>query len=395
MKNVILGVSGGIAAYKAADLASRLVKRAIGVDVIMTEAAIRFVGTATFRALTGRPVRVDVFDEEGEITHVELAQRADLFLVAPATANTIAKLAHGLADNLLTTVALAVDCPRLVAPAMNSRMYADPAVQANIATLRDRGYQILGPAAGRLACGEEGPGRMLEAAEIEDLVMNLLEASDGLKGVEVLVTAGPTREHLDPVRFLSNASSGKMGYALAREAARRGASVTLISGPTHLRPPYGVSFQRVTTTEEMFHAVMKRFSASRVVIKAAAPADFRCGETRREKIKKQGKELSLTLVPNPDILLELGRRKRPGQILVGFAAETGGVEEKARKKLRRKQLDMIVANDVSGPENPFGADTNTVTIITSDGRVESLPSMSKDEVARHIIDRVEGLLRSR
>ncbi|MCB2227394.1 MAG: bifunctional phosphopantothenoylcysteine decarboxylase/phosphopantothenate--cysteine ligase CoaBC [Desulfarculaceae bacterium] len=392
---VLLGVCGGIAAYKAADLASRLVKEGCAVRVVMTDTAKRFVGPLTFAALTSNPVPGDWFEanEESAISHIDLARWASVVVVAPATANFLAKAAHGLADDLLSTLMLATGAPLLIAPAMNPHMYGHPTVQANLAALIERGAHIVGPEAGRTACGEEGPGRMVEPAAIVDRTMDLLSEQD-LAGVPILVTAGPTREHLDPVRYLSNPSSGRMGIEVARMARRRGAAVTLVLGPTHLEPPEGVDTVRVISALEMAEAVNSRAKAQSVIIKAAAVSDFRPQDCAPQKVKKgQGGEVC-TLVNTPDILAGLGADKGEA-VLVGFAAETEEVLAHAGAKLRAKNLDLMVANDVAASDSGFAVETNRVHLLTPDGEVESLPLMTKQEVAHRLLDRVARLLKGR
>ncbi|MDT8901513.1 bifunctional phosphopantothenoylcysteine decarboxylase/phosphopantothenate--cysteine ligase CoaBC [Anaeroselena agilis] len=395
-KCVVLGVSGGIAAYKAVEVASRLRKQGASVYVVMTRAATKFVTPLTFREISGNPVVTSMWDEpkNWNVEHVALATRADLFLVAPATANVIGKLAAGIADDMLTTTLLATKAPVVLAPAMNCNMYLNPLVQANIAKLTGLGYHFIPPDEGLLACGVEGPGRLPEPAAIVDKVAALLGAGGGMAGRKVLVTAGPTREAIDPVRYISNHSSGKMGYAIARTAAARGADVVLVTGPTELAPPPGVRVARVETAAEMMAAVLAEFDDCDVVVKAAAVADYRVQAPAGQKIKKRDDELALTLVKNPDILAELGRRKQ-GQLLVGFAAETEELVGHARDKLTRKNLDMIVANDVTLPGAGFGADTNIVKLLYPDGRVEEYGRTAKDELAGIILDKICVLLTNR
>lgn len=391
---VILGVSGGIAAYKACELASQLTQQGVGVRAVMTANAARFVGPLTLAALTGHDVAVDMFDpaRESSISHIELARWGSAVVVAPATANIIGKAAHGLADDLLSTILLAASAPLLIAPAMNPQMFAHPAVAENLARLQARGARVVGPAAGRTACGEEGPGRMAEPAEIMEALWTLLAPPD-LAGVRLVVSAGPTREHLDPVRFLSNPSSGRMGIEVARVARRRGASVTLVLGPTQLAPPAGVRVVRVTSAQEMYEAVTAAAAEAQVVIKAAAVSDFRPTEVHAHKVKKApgGQAQSCELMPTVDILASLGREKG-GRLLVGFAAETRDLLANATAKLKAKNLDLIVANDVSASDAGFVAPTNRVTILDPAGGAEELPLMSKAEVAGRLLDRVARLL---
>ncbi len=392
-KLITLGVTGSIAAYKAAELASLLSKAGADVHVIMTASAQKFVAPATFATLTGNPVQTDLFagtDGLGGaggplLPHIELA-KADLLVVAPATANILAKAAHGLADDLLSTAILAAPGPVLFCPAMNVHMYRNPATQANLAALKKYGHHVLEPGKGWLACGETGEGRLPEPPEIVAEIARLLGPAKDLQGLSVLVTAGGTREPIDPVRFLSNRSSGKMGYALAGAAAARGADVTLVTAPTALAVPGGVKAVLVETAQQMFEAVREHFPRADIVIKAAAVADYRPARTAAQKIKKEGETLVIELVKNPDILLELGRLKKPGQVLVGFAAETENLLANARRKLEEKNVDLLVANDVTQPGAGFGADTNLVKLIYRDGRVVDLPLMKKTELAHRILD---------
>lgn len=392
-KRIVLGVTGGIAAYKAADIVSALVKREATVRVVMTRAARSFIAPLTLAALSGHPVSEDGFTAEGQVTHLRLAREADLLLIAPATANIIGKLAAGIADDLLSTVVLAYEGPVLICPAMNARMYLHPVVQRNVRILRELGYHFAGPEEGRLACGDEGPGRLAGVERIVEAVRNILQPRRDFEGLRVLVTAGPTREPLDPVRFLSNRSSGRMGYAVAEAARERGALVTLVSGPTALPAPPGVDVVPVTTAQEMCEAVTARFADCDVVIKAAAVADFRPREVRTRKMEK-GDEPTLTLVleRTPDILSILGRARKH-QILVGFAAETGEPEKRALAKSRAKGVDLVVANDVSRPGAGFDVETNIVTLVYPDGRMIRLPEMSKKDVAHRILDAVAELRR--
>lgn len=390
-KIIVLGITGGIAAYKSAELARLLVKEGATVQAVMTEAAEQFVAPLTFSTLTGRPVYRSLFagPQQSSTLHIDLAREPDLIVVAPATANLIGKVAVGIADDLLSTVLMAVrldEVPVLMAPAMNTAMYSNPALQENLATLRRRGFVIADPASGELACGEVGEGRMAEPEQLLGLVKDTLAGPADFAGVTILVTAGPTREKLDPVRFFSNRSSGRMGYALARAARQRGARVLLVSGPTSLEPPRGVEFYPVTTAQEMFDVVMELYPQTDVVLKAAAVADFRPELAEGQKIKK-GKEMTLKFVHNPDILAELGGRKEH-QFLVGFAAETADLLAYARDKLDRKNLDFIVANDVTQAGAGFDGETNIVQLLYRGGGVEALPLMSKAEVAHQILDRV-------
>lgn len=399
-KRVLLGITGGIAAYKAAVLASHLTQAGAQVDVVMTEAATRFVAPLTFEALTGRPAYTDLWAAPSEglpthIAHVGLAHAADLVGIAPATANTMAKLAAGLADNLLTTLALAASCPVLVAPAMDAGMWGHPATQANVETLRARGVHFAGPVRGRMASGLEGVGRMMEAEEILGHVRLVLGREGPLAGRRVVVTAGPTREPLDPVRFLSNPSSGRQGFALAQAALDRGAAVTLITGPTYLSTPVGAERVDVTTAQEMHDAVLSAVERAGVLLMAAAVADYRPAAAALQKIKKRERDLTLRLVRTPDILSVIAvKRAETGypHVVVGFAAESEDLVENARAKLAAKRLDLIVANDVTAPDTGFGVETNRVVILDREGGVEELPLMSKAAVAEAVLERVVGLL---
>jgi phosphopantothenoylcysteine decarboxylase/phosphopantothenate--cysteine ligase len=389
-KEIVLGVSGGIAVYKSVELLRLLQKQGARVRVAMTENAKWFMGPTTFEALTGRPVCSDLFREKGGVVigHIEWAQAADAVVVAPATANIIAKMAGGIADDALSTLLLAVTAPVIVCPAMNTHMYENSATQRNIDTLKADGRFIVDPASGELACGTSGAGRLPEAGEILDRMCHFLTPKD-MAGKHVLVTAGPTREYVDPVRFISNPSSGKMGYAIARAAEYRGAKVTLVSGPTDLPDPTGVHVVRVESAREMADTVLGVMDQAQVIIKSAAVSDYRPVETSDHKIKKGADTMVLNLEKNMDILLELGRRKK-GQVLVGFAAETRDLAENALSKLNRKNLDMIVANLVNEPGTGFGVDTNRVTLFFRDGRQEALPEMDKLQVAHTLLDRVLG-----
>ena len=390
---IVMGVTGGIAAYKACEVVSRLKKLGHDVDVIMTENATRLVAPLTFETLSKRPVCVDTFTrtESWDVKHVSLAQKADLFLVAPATANLMAKLACGIADDMLTTTLLATKAPILLAPAMNTGMWTADATQANLRTLQARGVHFVGTESGFLACGDTGAGRMSEPVQIVEAAEKLLHPCRDLEGLRVLVTAGPTLERIDPVRYLTNDSSGKMGYAIAAAAQARGASVTLVSGPVHLAAPTGVTVVPVVSTQDLYDAMMAHCSSQDIIIQAAAPADYRPTVTAPEKIKKQdGQPFTLTLVENPDVAKAVGEQKKPGQILVGFAAETEHLLENAQKKLDKKHLDMIVANDVTQAGAGFGVDTNIVTLITHNGASE-LPMLPKSEVADRILDKVSEL----
>jgi len=388
---VVLGVSGGIACYKAAELVRLLVKDGFAVNVIMTHGAREFVAPLTFQTLSGNPVATDTFDltQESEIGHIALADSADIFVIAPATANLIGKIAAGIADDLLTTVLMATMAPVLIAPAMNVHMYENPILQENIRKLRRVGYHFIEPAEGFLACGYEGKGRLPEPETILDEVRRVLGKKD-LADERLLITAGPNREPIDPVRYLSNRSSGKMGYALARAGLRRGASVALVSGPTSLEPPAGARLISVTTAAEMRRAVLEEFPNCTAVIMAAAVSDYRPSESSSSKMKRGKGSWELRLEPNPDILKELGAKK-DGKLLVGFAAETDDLATNAKKKLREKNLDMIVANDVTQEGSGFDGDTNIATIVDRTGASRALPLMTKDELANQILDHLLAL----
>jgi phosphopantothenoylcysteine decarboxylase/phosphopantothenate--cysteine ligase len=387
-KRVVLGVSASIAAYKAADLASQLVKSGIEVFPILTPEAARFIQPATFRALTHHPCPIDIFDEPfpGEIAHIWLARNCDLFAIVPASMNVIARLAHGLAEDMLTAAALACTAPILLAPGMNTGMWNNPATQNNLAALRDYGYYFIEPTTGRLACRTEGVGRMADVGTIFDAIHEMLSRTHSLRGKRVLITAGPTREPLDPVRYLSNRSSGKMGYALAEAARNRGADVVLVTGPTALTAPGGMEMVRVETASEMYEAVLSRSAAADVIIAAAAVSDYRPAELAAQKIKKSGAAPTLTLTQTEDILAELGRRKPSGQILIGFAAETEDLQGHARRKLETKNVDWIVANDVTQEGAGFDGDTNIVTLLGKNGQESALPLMTKREVAERVLE---------
>lgn len=392
---IVLGVTGGIAVYKACELLRLLQKRGIDVFVVMTQNACRFVAPLTFETLSGHPVAVDTFDrpQTWEVEHIALAKRADLFLLAPATANIMGKMACGIADDMLSTTVMATRAPVLVAPAMNTGMWENAAVQQNVKTLRARGVEIVAPVSGHLACGDNGAGKLEDVAVIAERACELLFAKKDMEGLRVMVTAGPSREALDPVRYISNRSSGKMGYAIAQAAQKRGAEVTLLSGPVAIEAPQGVKLVPFTTTQELLDRASELAQEQDLLIQAAAPADYRAKEIAPQKIKKQGGEpMTFTLVENPDVAATLGKAKRSGQVFVGFAAETNDVLAHARDKLARKNLDMIVANDVTRPGAGFDVDTNIVTLITKDGQ-EALPMMSKAEVAQRILDRALALRR--
>jgi phosphopantothenoylcysteine decarboxylase/phosphopantothenate--cysteine ligase len=387
---IILGVTGSIAVYKAVYLCRELIRRGANVHVVMTKNAMNFVTPLTFQTVTGNPVTVEMFElfQGSKIGHISLADRAHITVVAPATANILSKVANGLADDFLSTMILATKVPVLFAPAMNSVMWGNPAVCNNVRRLTETGYHFVEPATGELACGVTGQGKMAEPHHIMERIEAVLSPKD-LAGEHVLVTAGPTVEPIDPVRFVSNHSSGKMGYALALAAIRRGANVTLVSGPTLLAAPVGARMIHVQTAEEMYRAVMREAPSASVVIKAAAVCDWRPSASAAEKIKKEaGQVPSLELEPTIDILNEIGKNKLAGQIFVGFAAETENLEENARRKLTGKNLDMIVANDVTQPGAGFHTDTNAVKIITADDHVIAIPLMPKDRVADRVLDTV-------
>jgi phosphopantothenoylcysteine decarboxylase/phosphopantothenate--cysteine ligase len=390
-KHILLGVTGSIAAYKAADIASKLTQSGAEVDVVLTEHARRFVTEVTFRAITRRPVLTDLFDEpeERQIAHIHLAKRADVLLIAPATANILAKLAVGIADDLLTTLALATQAKMVIAPAMNTVMWQHPATQHNVRVLEERGAHFVYPAEGMLACGDVGAGKLADTPVILAAVEQVLNPP--LRGVRILITAGPTEEPVDAVRHISNPSSGKMGYAIAAEAVRMGAEVTLVTGPTLLDPPAGAKTIRVRTAQQMLDACLQEYEQVDVVIATAAVSDYRPAEVWQGKRKKGEEEWTIRLVPNPDILRTLGERKGK-HVLVGFAAETQELLANAQAKLREKNLDLIVANDVSQEGSGFRTDTNRVTLLWADGKQEPLPLMTKREVARHLLQRVRQLM---
>jgi phosphopantothenoylcysteine decarboxylase/phosphopantothenate--cysteine ligase len=387
-KKVILAVCGGIAAYKSVEILRLLKKADAGVRVILTRNAQRFVGAMTFEALSGQPVFKDMYQEgsEASFRHIDWASEADGVIIAPATANMIGKLANGIADDPLSTFMLAVTSPVLICPSMNTHMYANQAVQRNLDTLRSDGYLVMEPGSGQLACGTSGPGRLPEPEEIFDRFLGCLAPKD-LAGKKILVTAGPTIEPIDPVRFISNPSSGKMGFAVARAAEHRGAEVTLITGPTHLIDPMNVSTIRVRSAEEMAHQVFQQMEKADVIIKSAAVSDYRTKESKTHKMKKGKSEMVLRLQQNEDILKTLGQKKKH-QVLVGFAAETRELKKNATQKLAEKNLDIIVGNLVGSADSGFESDTNTVTLFFKDGTAESLPTMDKMEVAHILLDRM-------
>lgn len=412
-KNIILGVTGGIAAYKCVDLVSRLRKQGANVHVILTKGAQNFVTETAMREISGNPVVTSMWQEiqQYDVEHIALAQLADVVLVAPATANVIAKCACGMADDMLTTTLLATKAPVFFAPAMNTNMYENSITQQNLHILLERGCRIIEPAAGHLACGTSGVGRMPEPQELVEILVNffatvkeltepdevdslqhLIEELD-FSGLNILVTAAGTREPIDPVRYIGNRSSGKMGYAIAEAARDLGANVTLISGPSALPPLAGVNFFKVESARDMRRLVLENFPESQIVIKAAAVADYRVKNVADHKIKKNDEELTLVLEKNPDILKELGQKKQKGQVLVGFAAETQNLIQYAQSKLEKKNLDMIVANDVSKPQAGFNVDTNLIKLLKRDGSIEELPLMSKKDLAYIILNHVMKIYR--
>ena len=391
-KTVLLGVTGGIAAYKAAALASALVKQHAAVEVVMTKNATQFVTPLTFEQLTGRRTMVDTFDRNfsHQVEHISLAERTDLVIIAPATANVCAKLAHGLADDMLTTTTLACRCPKLIAPAMNTNMYENPVTQDNLDILRRYGWEVIEPASGRLACGAVGKGKMPEPEDLLQHILHHLAFPHDMAGRKVLVTAGPTQESLDPVRYLTNHSSGKMGYAIARMAMLRGADVTLISGPTNLVPPPFVKMVNIVSAQDMFEAVTTRSADADFIFKAAAVADYTPADYSDNKMKKKDGELSIPLARTKDILKYLGEHRRDDQIICGFSMETENMIENSRVKLTKKNVDMICANNLKQSGAGFGVDTNVITLITSDQTVE-LPLMSKEAAANAILDHALAL----
>jgi phosphopantothenoylcysteine decarboxylase/phosphopantothenate--cysteine ligase len=385
---IVLGITGGISAYKSLELISLLKKQGGDIHVIMTKSATKFVTPLTFQTLTQNVVVVDTFQsiKYWEVEHISLAQKADIFAIVPATANIIGKIANGIADDMLSTTIMATEAIKLIVPAMNTQMYINPIVQENIKKLEALGYIFMEPDSGMLACGDEGPGKLPSPSAIEEKILSIFKKKD-LEGKRVLITAGPTRETIDPVRFISNHSSGKMGYALAQEAVDRGADVLLISGPTNLTVPKGVEVEYITTSEEMYTKVMKNYLAADIIIKSAAVADYRPKDISKEKIKKSGDELILTLEKTKDIAYELGKRKE-NRILVGFAAETENLIDNAKIKLKKKNFDFIVANDLKQKGAGFATDTNIVKIIDSEGTIIELPKMSKKHIAKEIFNQV-------
>lgn len=391
-KTVLLGVTGGIAAYKAAALASALVKQHAAVEVVMTKNATQFITPLTFEQLTGRRTMVDTFDRNfsHQVAHISLAQRTDLVIIAPATANICAKLAHGLADDMLTTTALACRCPKLIAPAMNTNMYENQVTQDNLNLLRHYGWDVIDPASGRLACGAVGAGKLPEPETLLQHILRHIALAHDLAGKRVLVSAGPTRESLDPVRYLTNHSTGKMGYALARMAMLRGAQVTLVSGPTSIAPPPFVEVVSAVSAQEMFDAVTGLAPQADYIFMAAAVADYTPAQYADEKIKKHDTDMQIPLKRTQDILGYLGLHRAPGQIICGFSMETRDMLKNSQEKLQKKHVDMICANNLKIPGAGFGVDTNIITIITESTTVE-LPMLSKDEVANSILDQAQKL----
>lgn len=390
-KCVVVGVSGGVAVYKALDVISRLRKKDVEVHVIMTKSATEFVTPLSFQSLSQNMVITDMFAEPKawEIQHISLAKKADLMLIVPATANIIGKVANGIADDMLSTTIMATKAPVVFCPAMNTNMYENPIVQRNISLLKELGYEFIEPASGRLACGDEGKGKLQDTEIIAEETLRRLHSTKDLVGKKVVVTAGPTIVPIDPVRILTNRSSGKMGYSIAEEARDRGAEVVLISGPTSLRKPNGIKVIDIKTNEDMFNAIKNEFKDADIVIKSAAVADYKAKNYSNEKIKKTGDDLNLIFERDRDILKTLGGMKE-NQILVGFAAESSNLKENAKGKLERKNLDYIVANDISKPETGFASDENKVTIISKSGEEVSLEKMSKREVAKNIFDIIKG-----
>ncbi len=388
-KTVLLGVSGSIAAYKTAYLASALKKLNADVHVLMTRNATNFINPITFETLTGNKCLVDTFDRNFEfsVEHVSLAKQADVVMIAPASANVIGKLAHGIADDMLTTTVMACKCQKIIAPAMNTNMFENPVVQDNLQILRNYGYEVISPATGYLACGDTGAGKMPEPELLLEYILQEIAFEKDMDGLKVLVTAGPTREAVDPVRYITNHSTGKMGYAIARTCVRRGADVTLVSGPSALKPPEFVNVISVKSAKDMFDAVTGIAKEQDIIIKAAAVADYRPKHVSTEKVKKQDGTLTLEMERTDDILAYLGEHKREGQFLCGFAMETENLLENSRKKLAKKHLDMVVANSLRVQGAGFGGDTNVVTIITDNEEV-SLGKMSKEETASHILDKI-------
>ena len=392
-KKIIVGVSGSIAAYKAASLVSMLVKNGADVRVVMTKNATNIINPITFETLTGHKCLTDTFDRNFEFkaNHVSMAQQADLFVLAPATANVIAKVACGIADDMVTTTFLAAKCKKLISPAMNTAMYENPVTLDNLDRCRHYGYKVVEPAVGHLACGDFGKGKMPEPEFLFECILNEIQFEKDLAGKKILVTAGPTVEAIDPVRFITNHSSGKMGYAIAKNAVRRGAEVTLVSGPVHIEAPLGVNLVKVNSARQMFDAVKENFIDADIVIKSAAVADYRPKNVGTEKLKKHDGELSIELERTDDILAWLGSNKKPSQFLCGFSMETQNMLENSRAKLEKKKLDMICANNLKTEGAGFGIDTNVVIIITASNEKE-LPVMTKDQVAEKILDAIKEMM---
>lgn len=388
-KNVVLGVSGGIAVYKACDIVSKFRKLSINVDVIMTKSATEFVRPLTFASMSQNPVTSDMFEEpkDWDIEHIALAQKADVFLIAPATANIIGKIACGIADDMLSTTVMATKAKVIFAPAMNTQMYLNPIVNENIKKLKKLGYEFITPGEGRLACGDIGPGKLADTEDIVEYVKNELSIKKDLKGKRILITAGPTIEKIDPVRFLTNHSSGKMGYKLAEAARKRGAEVTLISGPTNLERPQGINLIDVLSTEEMYEMVLEHFKDTDILIKSAAPSDYKVKKYSENKIKKASETLNIELVKNPDILKKCGEIKT-NQQLIGFAAESQNLEDNAIAKLKKKNLDMIIANNILDENAGFKSDKNKVTLFKKDGFKKEYPLMTKENLANIILDNI-------
>ncbi len=394
-KIITVGITGGIAVFKAAQMVSSLKACGAEVNVIMTRSAQEFVKPLTFQVLSGNSVRTDLFDEmSGAVQHIELATRPELVVIAPATANILGKAANGIADDLLSTVIMAASCPVLFCPAMNVNMYNNPVVQRNISSLRELGYEFVEPGTGRLACGVEGQGRLADLDRIMEKIESLLCYNKDMDGLTVMVTAGPTVEPIDPVRYITNRSTGKMGYAVAKAAANRGAKTLLISGPTALKPPGGIEFISVESALQMYEAVMEHYPAVDVVVKTAAVADYRPRDVSSQKIKKHGGPLSLELVRNHDILAELGKRKSR-QVLVGFAAETEDLDKNSLLKVESKNLDFLVANDITEAGAGFGSDTNIVKFVYPGGVVKQMPLMDKTVLAHRILDEALSVSKKR
>lgn len=393
-KTVVIGVCGGIAVYKACDLVSKLKKTGVNVHVIMTKSATEFVAPLTFQTLSQNYVVEDMFEspKTWDVEHISLAKKADVFVLAPATANVIGKVANGIADDMLTTTIMATKAKVLVAPAMNTNMYENPVVQRNIQTLKDLDYKFVEPESGRLACGDIGSGKLASVDTIFNSIIELLETKKDLEGTSMIITAGPTVESIDPVRYITNRSTGKMGYSIAKKAIERGADVTLVSGPTNIVPPQNLKkFIQIESAEDMYNAVLENMDENQVIIKSAAVADYRPKEYSDNKIKKSDDDLSIRLDRTKDIALELGKIKN-NKILVGFAAETNDLLENAKNKIQKKNLDFIVANDLTQDGAGFGVDTNIVKIIDREGVVQEHPKMKKEEVADVILDKIKTLL---